>query len=169
VNFGVIYGQTAFGLSNALGISKEEAQTFIDGYFERYATVKQFIERTLDETRHQGYAKTILGRRREIVGIRPRRWGNLNLPERTAVNAVVQGSAADLIKQAMINVHARLKRENHPARMLLQIHDELLFECPEAETASLSELVRHEMETAMTFDVPIAVDIGIGESWLDAK
>jgi DNA polymerase-1 len=169
VNFGVIYGQTAFGLSAVLGIDKGDAQRFIDGYFARYATVKKFIDRTLDETRRTGYSRTILGRRREVVGIRPRRWGNLNLPERTAVNAVIQGSAADLIKQAMINVHARLNREKHPGRLLLQIHDELLFECPEPQVASLIELATHEMEQAMTLDVPIAVDVGVGDNWLEAK
>jgi DNA polymerase-1 len=169
VNFGVIYGQTAFGLSAVLGISKEEAQTFINGYFERYKTVQKFIDKTLDEARHIGYSSTILGRRREVTGIRPRRWGNLNLPERTAVNAVIQGSAADLIKQAMINVHARLKRENHPGRMLLQIHDELLFECPADQLESLTAIAKQEMENAMNFDVPISVDVGVGDNWLDAK
>ncbi|MBX3443121.1 MAG: DNA polymerase I [Planctomyces sp.] len=169
VNFGVIYGQTAFGLSNVLGISKEEAQAFIDGYFTRYATVKKFIERTLDDAHRQGYSTTILGRRREITGIRPRRFGNLNLPERTAVNAVIQGSAADLIKKAMLAVAARLRAEGHPGRMLLQIHDELLFECPAESVESLSRLARQEMERAISFDVPIAVDVGVGENWLDAK
>jgi DNA polymerase-1 len=166
VNFGVIYGQTAFGLSAVLDIPKDEAQKFIDGYFQKYSRVKQFIESTLDEARTNGYSTTILGRRREVTGIRPKRWGNLNLPERTAVNAVIQGSAADLIKKAMIAVHARLKRENHPARMLLQIHDELLFECPEGQVDSLVALARDEMVKAIEFRVPIAVDVSVGENWL---
>jgi DNA polymerase-1 len=166
VNFGVIYGQTSFGLSAVLGIEKDEAQKFIDGYFEKYSRVKAFIESTLDEALHKGYSTTILGRRREVSGIRPQRWGNLNLPERTAVNAVIQGSAADLIKKAMIAVHSRLKRESHPGRMLLQIHDELLFECPEGDVESLTRLAREEMETAIPFDVPIAVDVSVGDNWL---
>ncbi len=169
VNFGVIYGQTSFGLAATLGITKEEASTFIDEYFTRYATVQQFINATLDECRRVGYASTILGRRREIVGIRPVVFGNLNLPERTAVNAVIQGSAADLIKQAMINIFDRLKQENHPARMLLQIHDELVFEAPEDAVDSLIDLARHEMTTALELHVPIVVDCKVGDNWLDAQ
>ncbi|MDA1165616.1 MAG: DNA polymerase I [Planctomycetota bacterium] len=169
VNFGVIYGQSSFGLSTALGISREEATAFIDSYFERYCGVAAFMETTLDECRETGFATTILGRRRAISGIRPSRHGQLNMPERTAVNTVIQGSAADLIKTAMINIHRTLKAEQHPARMLLQIHDELVFETPESEAESLVTLVRTGMETAFTLDVPLTVDIAIGDNWLDAK
>jgi DNA polymerase-1 len=169
VNFGVIYGQSAFGLSEALSISREDAATFIDGYFERYRGVAEFMNKTLDLTADLGYAKTILGRRRAISGIRQDRKGQLNMPERTAVNTVIQGSAADLIKQAMINVAARLKREQHPARLLLQIHDELMFEAPADQAESLVELVRDEMEHALPLSVPLKVDIAIGDNWLDAK
>jgi DNA polymerase-1 len=171
VNFGVIYGQSAFGLSQALGISREEAADFIDGYFARYHGVAAFLDETLETCLATGYAKTILGRRRSISGVRPalKRSGQLNMPERTAVNTVIQGSAADLIKQAMINVHRRLHREDHPARMLLQIHDELVFETPESDVASLSDLVREEMEHAMPLDVPVTVDIATGDNWHAAK
>jgi DNA polymerase I len=169
VNFGVIYGQSSFGLSAALGISREEATAFIDSYFERYSGVAAFMEATLDECKETGFAKTILGRRRAITGIRPKRKGQLNMPERTAVNTVIQGSAADLIKTAMINIHRTLKAENHPANMLLQIHDELVFETPGSEAESLKELVKTGMETAFTLDVPLTVDIAIGDNWLDAK
>lgn len=169
VNFGVIYGQSPYGLAATLGIPQEEAEEFIDGYFAKYSSVARFIDSTLNEVRLSGFAKTILGRRREIVGIRPRRFGNLNLPERTAVNAVIQGSAADLIKQAMNNVHARLQREQHPARMLLQIHDELVFEAPAEAVTSLIELARTEMSTALNLDVPIVVDAKVGDNWLDAQ
>ncbi|MBI1312143.1 DNA polymerase I [bacterium] len=167
VNFGVIYGQSAFGLSQALGISREEAADFIDGYFARYHGVAAFLNETLETCLATGYAKTILGRRRAISGVRPasKRTGQLNMPERTAVNTVIQGSAADLIKQAMLKVHRRLHRETHPARMLLQIHDELVFETPDSEVASLTDLVRHEMEHAMLLDVPVTVDIATGENW----
>lgn len=168
VNFGVIYGQTAYGLAATLGISQDEAAAFIDDYFQKYASVDRFIQDTLHECRRLGYARTILGRRREISGIRPRILGNLNLPERTAVNAVIQGSAADLIKQAMINVHRRLKEEQLPARMLLQIHDELVFEAPEADVPALVELARQEMSTALSLDVPIVVDCKVGDNWLHA-
>jgi len=168
VNFGVIYGQTAYGLAATLGISQDDAAQFIDDYFQKYASVDRFIHETLHECRRVGYARTILGRRREISGIRPRIFGNLNLPERTAVNAVIQGSAADLIKQAMINVHRRLRQEQLPVRMLLQIHDELVFEAPEATVPALIDLARHEMSTALKLDVPIVVDCKVGDNWLHA-
>jgi DNA polymerase-1 len=169
VNFGVIYGQSAFGLAATLGIDKDEAAKFIDDYFKKYSSVQHFIELTLNETRRTGFARTILGRRREISGIRPRPFGNLNLPERTAVNAVIQGSAADLIKKAMINVFHRLQHEQHPARMLLQIHDELIFETPEDHVNSLVDLAREEMAGALDLSIPIVVDCKIGTNWLDAE
>lgn len=169
VNFGVIYGQSSFGLATALGISREEAAAFIESYFERYSGVADFMETTLDECKESGFAKTILGRRRAITGIRSTRKGQLNMPERTAVNTVIQGSAADLIKTAMIDIHRTLKAENHPASMLLQIHDELVFETPESEAESLKHLVKTGMESAFTLDVPLTVDIAIGDNWLDAK
>ena len=169
VNFGVIYGQTAYGLAAALGISKDEAAEFIDDYFEKYSAVQEFVDQTLQACRTSGFAKTILGRRREITGIRPKRYRNLNLPERTAVNTVIQGSAADLIKQAMINVYRRMQTEQHPGKMLLQIHDELVFETPEPSVNSLIDLAREEMIGALELDVPIAVDCKIGDNWLDAN
>ena len=169
VNFGVIYGQSAFGLAATLGIPQEEAAAFIDGYFAKYAGVTQFIEETLDEVQRTGVAKTILGRRRPIEGIRALRTGNLNMPERTAVNSVIQGSAADLIKRAMLAVRKRLRDENHPGRMLLQIHDELVFEAPQSEVASLIDLVRHEMQHAMELSVPLVVDVSVGDNWLDTQ
>ncbi len=169
VNFGVIYGQSPFGLAAALGISQDEAAKFIDDYFARYAGVTQFLEETLDECLRTGYAKTILGRRRRIDGIRPDHNRNRNLAERTAINSVIQGSAADLIKQAMINVFHRMQAEKHPGRMLLQIHDELVFESPEDAVPSLVRLVRHEMETAMKLDVPLAVDVSAGDNWLETE
>jgi DNA polymerase-1 len=169
VNFGVIYGQSAFGLAAALGIDKKEAADFIDGYFGKYSGVTQFIEETLSEVRATGYAKTILGRRRAIDGIRSLRNRNLNMPERTAVNTVIQGSAADLIKQAMLAVHRRLQREQHPGRMLLQIHDELVFETALPDVPSLVEIVRHEMQQAMTLSVPLVVDVSVGQNWLETE
>ena len=169
VNFGVIYGQSPYGLAAALGIPKEEAAQFIEDYFTKYSSVQEFMEQTLDEVKESGFATTILGRRREISGIRGKRWGNLNMPERTAVNTVIQGSAADLIKRAMLSVHARMQAENHPGRMLLQIHDELVFEAPSEHVDSLITLAREEMETALELDVPIVVDCKTGDNWLDAE
>lgn len=167
VNFGVIYGQSPFGLAAALGIPQDEAAKFIDDYFARYAGVTQFLEETLDECLRTGYATTIRGRRRKIDGIRPDHNRNRNLAERTAINTVIQGSAADLIKQAMINVFNRMKAEKHPGRMLLQIHDELVFEAPDDAVPSLVRLVREEMEQAMKLDVPLAVDVSAGDNWLE--
>ncbi len=169
VNFGVIYGQTPWGLGAALGIHKDDAAAFIDEYFQRYAGVARFIDDVLTECHNTGFAKTILGRRREIVGIRPMRYGTLNLPERTAVNTVIQGSAADLIKQAMIQVHRRLRDERSPSRLLLQIHDELVFEAPQGDVEALIALARTEMETALELDVPIVVDVSVGDNWLETK
>lgn len=169
VNFGVIYGQSPFGLAAVLGIEKDIAAKFIEDYFAKYAGVDQFIEQTLETCRTTGYAKTMLGRRREIEGIRPKRGPNMNMPERTAVNTVIQGSAADLIKRAMINVHGRLQKENHPGRMLLQIHDELVFEAPQEHLSSLVQIVREEMEGAMTLDVPLVVDVAVGDNWLEIE
>ncbi len=167
VNFGVIYGQSPYGLAAALGIPQDDAAKFIDDYFSRYAGVTQFLEETLDECLRTGYATTILGRRRKIDGIRPDHNRNRNLAERTAINTVIQGSAADLIKQAMINVFNRMKTEQHPGRMLLQIHDELVFEAPDDAVPSLVRLVREEMEHAMNLDVPLAVDVSVGDNWLE--
>ena len=169
VNFGVIYGQSPFGLAAMLGIDKTVAATFIKDYFTKYSGVARFIDETLATCQTTRYARTILGRRREIEGIRIKRGPNLNMPERTAVNTVIQGSAADLIKLAMIHVQNRLKKEGHPARMLLQIHDELVFEAPPSEVNSLIDIVRHEMQNAMTLSVPLVVDISVGDNWLDAE
>ena len=168
-NFGVIYGQSSYGLSATLGIPQDEAQAFIDAYLKTYPGVRTLIEKTLSNVRNSGYAYTILGRRREVTGIRPRYFGQMNLPERTAFNTVIQGSAADLIKLAMIAVTDRLAREDHPARLLLQIHDELLFEVPRDRADELEALVTEEMTAAMEIDVPLKVDVGVGGNWLDVK
>lgn len=169
VNFGVLYGQSAFGLSEALHIEQDKATLFIDQYFAKYAAVDGYITQTLAEVARTGFATTILGRRRAIDGIRPERKRQLNLSERTAINTVIQGSAADLIKQAMLRVHDRLTESKHPGRLLLQIHDELVFEAPAGDVESLASLVRQEMTTAMTLNVPLAVDVSVGDNWQDLE
>ena len=169
VNFGVIYGQTPYGLAAALNISREEATEFIENYFARYSGVAEFIEQSLQETALNGFAQTILGRRRAISGIRSKRRSTLNMAERTAVNTVIQGSAADLIKKAMVQIHQKLPSLSFPARLLLQIHDELVFETPTANAEELSIFVRTEMESAMELSVPVTVDLATGPNWLDAK
>ncbi|WP_435010530.1 DNA polymerase I [Tundrisphaera lichenicola] len=167
VNFGVIYGIKAFGLATRLGITQQEAGAFIDAYFDEYAGVEAFMNRTLEAAARDGYVETILGRRRAINGIKNTTGRNLNLAERTAVNAVIQGSAADLIKRAMLEVDRRIRGEGLRARMLLQIHDELVFESPDDEIDRLAPLIRESMVGAIRFDVPIQVEIAVGPNWLD--
>jgi DNA polymerase-1 len=165
VNFGIIYGQSPFGLAKALGISKDEAAEFIDKYFARYQGVESFMNGILDDCRKTGYVHTILGRRRAISGIRPGGSRQRNLPERTAINTVIQGSAADLIKLAMLAIHRRLERESWKSKMLLQIHDELVFECPPEELQPVGDLVRAEMTSVMPLAVPLKVDVKSGPNW----
>ncbi len=167
VNFGVIYGQSAFGLAARLGIPQKEAEAFINAYFQEYAGVDAFITKVLEEARDQGRVTTILGRRRAISGIKATTGRVRNLPERTAINTVIQGSAADLIKKAMLDVDRRLNEEKLKARMLLQIHDELVFEAPDEELPRLAALVREAMTTALPLNVPLDVDIAAGRNWLD--
>ena len=169
VNFGVIYGQSAFGLAASLGIGQDDAAAYIAAYFERHAGVDQFMRELLDDCARKGYVSTILGRRRTIEGVRSGDFMQKNMPERTAVNTVIQGSAADLIKQAMINLHRRLHEEQHTGRLLLQIHDELVLEVPRDDLASLTEIVRHEMEHAFELLVPLTVDMAVGPNWLETE
>lgn len=172
VNFGVIYGISAFGLADRLEISKEEAQAFIDTFFKEHPRVLEYQDRLLHDCRAKGYVSTILGRRRAISGIRASTsYKNRVQPEREAINIEIQGSAADLIKVAMLNIHRRLKTENRQAKLLLQIHDELVLEAPPKEVEPVSTLVREEMAGALSdqIDVPIAVDLGVGPNWLDLQ
>ena len=167
VNFGVIYGLSPYGLAARLGISQGDASTFIDAYFKQYEGVDRFITETLERAKLAGRVETILGRRRAISGIKNTGGRVRNLAERTAVNTVIQGSAADLIKRAMLEADRRLRLGRLRARMLLQIHDELVFEAPEAELTALAELVREAMTTALALDVPLKVDLAAGPNWLD--
>jgi DNA polymerase-1 len=169
VNFGVIYGQSATGLARGLGIDRDTAARFIDGYFQTYPGIEQFLVRSLAECRARGYVSTILGRRRAIQGVRAEAGRNRNLAERTAVNTIIQGSAADLIKLAMLAIYHRLRREGLQSRMLLQIHDELIFEAPAAELDHLARLVRAEMVGVRQLCVPLKVDLKAGPNWADAK
>lgn len=169
VNFGVIYGQSAFGLAKQLGIDKAEAAKFIDSYFGGYPRIEEFLASVLADCRKNGYVRTILGRRRTIQRgqIRSDTVRQKNLVERTAINTVIQGSAADLIKLAMIAVHRRLRRETLSARMLLQIHDELVFEVPANDVETLRDLVVEEMVGVLKLDVPLVVDVKSGPNWAD--
>jgi DNA polymerase-1 len=169
INFGIVYGLSAFGLSGQLGISKTDAQRYIDSYFERHSGVKKFIESTLEEVRRTGATRTLFGRRRGIPDILSPNPTARNFAERTAINSPIQGTAADLIKLAMIAIDRRLCEEKFRAVMVLQVHDELLFEAPPEETHALAGLVKQEMESVYKLKVPLLVEIGIGDNWRDAK
>jgi DNA polymerase-1 len=169
VNFGIVYGISPFGLSQQLGISRAEAERYIQGYFERYTGVKKFIENTIAEVRRTGVTRTLLGRERPIPDMNSRNPASRGFAERTAVNSPLQGTAADLIKAAMIRIDRRLREEGYQAAMLLQVHDELVFEAPPEETQKLSAMVKREMEQVYPLEVPMVADIGVGENWRDAK
>jgi len=169
VDFGILYGLSAYGLSQSTGLPVGEAQDFIDAYFERYPGVEKFITRALEETRDKGFVETIAGRRRYISGIKSTDGRARNLPERTAINTVIQGSAADLIKAAMINIHRRIKEEGRPSRLILQVHDELVFEVPKTAVEDETGMVRDEMTGAMSLAVPLEVKCAHGSNWLEAK
>jgi len=167
INFGIIYGLSAFGLAQQLGIAQKEAAQFINSYFARYRGVKKYLDDVLVETRKTGVAKTLFGRIRPIPEITSPQLQMRNFAERTALNSPLQGTAADLIKMAMISIAARLKKERLAARMILQVHDELLFELPEKEKGKLEKLVKEEMEGVYELAVPMVVELGTGPNWRD--
>ncbi|TML32102.1 MAG: DNA polymerase I [Actinobacteria bacterium] len=169
VNFGIIYGISSFGLSENLEIPREEAQAYIDAYLARFPHVQDFIQRTIEQAARDGYVTTLFGRRRPVPEIRASNRQTRSLGERLAVNSVMQGTAADVIKRAMVAIHERLREEGRSARLVLQVHDELLLEAPEGEVSAVKELVREEMVGAYELDPPLEVDVGAGDDWHDAK
>ncbi len=169
VNFGIVYGQTPFGLAATLGIDRKEAEDYIRTYFELHAGVKKFIQETIAEVRNTGSAVTLSGRKRPIPDMHSRNPNARSFAERTAVNTPLQGTAADLIKLAMIRIDEILRGEKLETKMLLQVHDELLFESPPAEAEQVSRMVKREMENVQKLYVPLVVDVGIGDNWRDAK
>src|SRR5690606_17022456 len=169
INFATIYGQGAHALSRQLRIEHAEAKAFIETYFERFAGVRRWLDRSVADARERGYVETLFKRRRYIPEIHDRNFNTRAFGERLAQNSPIQGSAADLIKVAMIRVHEALEAAGHAARMLLQVHDELVFECPPDEESALRTLVEREMTGAVALRVPLVVDIGSGENWLVAK
>jgi DNA polymerase-1 len=169
INFGIVYGISAFGLSENLEIPREEAQEYIDAYLARFPLVQDFIQRTIEQATRDGYVTTLLGRRRPVPEIRASNRQTRSLGERLAVNSIMQGSQADIIKVAMVAIHRRLRDEGRAARLVLQVHDELLLEVPEAEVGPVRDLVRSEMVGAFPLDPPLAVDVGVGDDWNDAK
>jgi len=166
VNFGIIYGQSAYGLSQTVGISQADAKKFIDDYFSRYSSIRNFIESVKQNARKTGLAETILHRIRRLKDINSKNANKKNQAERMAINTVIQGSAADLIKVAMINIQRKIDSGNLPVKMILQIHDELVFELPAKQAEEHAEWISEEMTTAIKLDVPLKVDITHGQNWL---
>ncbi len=169
INFGIVYGISAFGLSENLDIPKDQAQAYIDAYLARFPLVQAFIARTIAQSGEDGYATSLLGRRRPVPELRAMNRQTRGFGERVAVNFVMQGSNADIIKVAMVAIHDRLRAEERSARLVLQVHDELLLEVPETEVSKVRELVREEMVGAYPLDPALAVDIGVGDDWAEAK
>ncbi len=168
VNFGIIYGVSAFGLSNQTDLSRKEAAELIDAYYATYPKLKSYMSNQVDFARENGFVQTVLGRRRYLKDINSANMMVKSGAERNAVNAPIQGSAADIIKIAMINIHEKLKSENWKSKMLLQVHDELVFDVHNSELEKIKPMIKHEMENAFLMDVPLEVEMGVGKNWLEA-
>jgi DNA polymerase-1 len=169
VNFGIVYGLTGFGLSDRLNIPRQEGEEFVARYLERFPAVRAFREEIIEKAQYDGYVTTLMGRRRSIPELRSGNPNTRRLGERLAVNTVIQGTAADIIKVAMVSCHRALGEEGMATRLVLQIHDELLFEGPPDEMDAAGGLVRREMCGAYQLDPSLEVDVGIGSDWLEAK
>lgn len=168
INFGIIYGMSVFGMSERLGISRGEAKEFIDGYFENFSGVKRYMEEAVAKAQRDGYVETLLHRRRYLPDINSKNANVRGYAERNAINAPIQGTAADIIKIAMVRIDRRLREEGMKAEMILQVHDELNFNCPDDEVDRLKTIIRDEMENAVQLTVPLSVEIGVGRDWFEA-
>jgi len=168
INFGILYGMSAFGLAKQLGVSRSDAKTFIETYFSRYPSVRKFMDDTLDQAREDQYVETLLGHRVYVPEINSSNGMRRAYAERTAINAPLQGSAADIIKIAMIRLHQRLQTEAPDAHIILQVHDELIVEAPAAQIQKVSSIMQETMESAVDLNVPLIVDIGSGDNWFEA-
>jgi DNA polymerase-1 len=168
VNFGIIYGVSAFGLSEQTNLSRREAADMIESYYETYSSLKSFMDKQINFAREHGYVETIFGRRRYLADINSRNGMVRSGAERNAVNAPIQGGSADIIKIAMINIKKRFEQEGIKSKMLLQVHDELVFDALKSELEIIKPIIKHEMENAVKTDVPLIVDMGTGENWLEA-
>ena len=170
INYGIVYGLSDFGLADRLNIPREEAKEFIDAYLERFPRVAEFMAATIEQAKQDGYVTTLWGRRRQIPELRARNYQVRTLGERLAVNTVIQGTAADIIKLAMVRAHSALAESELKTRLLLTIHDELLFEGPPAEAQEASDLIERAMVGVWEQrEPPLGVDIGVGRTWLEAK
>lgn len=165
VNFGIVYGISDYGLAQGLGISNQEAQEYIDAYFERYPGVRDYVRETIRSTKLSGYVTTLLNRRRYIPDINSRNYHLRSFAERTAMNTPIQGSAADIIKVAMVKVYNHLKQNNLKAKILLQVHDEIILDVPEDELSIVKQILKQDMENAILLKVPLVVDFMQGYTW----
>jgi DNA polymerase-1 len=168
VNFGIIYGISAFGLSQRLAIKRTEAKEIIDNYFEQYPKVKEFMDKSINDARDKGYVETIMGRKRHLKDINSRNAVVRGYAERNAINAPIQGAAADIIKIAMIEVQNAISKAGYKSKMLLQVHDELVFDIYLPELEEIQKLIKDKMEQAVNLSVPLEVDLGTGQNWLQA-
>ncbi|HEX3075176.1 MAG TPA: DNA polymerase [Ignavibacteriales bacterium] len=168
VNFGILYGLGPFGLKTRLGITQAHAKEIIEAYFKSYVNVKEYIENSIENARSKGYAETLLGRRRYLRNINNNNRVVRQFEERAAINMPIQGAAADMIKIAMINIHEEFAKKKFKSKMVLQVHDELLFDAHKSELDDIKPIIKEKMEKALKLDVPIVADIGIGDNWLDA-
>lgn len=167
-NFGIIYGISAFGLSQRLNISRTEAKELIDGYFENFPRVREYMEKSIENARKEGFVQTIMGRRRYLSDINSNNQVVRGMAERNAINAPIQGSAADIIKVAMVNIFREFEKAGLSSKMVIQVHDELNFDVAKPELEQVKDIVRKQMETAVILKVPLTVEMNEGLNWLDA-
>ena len=168
VNFGIVYGISAFSLAQDIGVFPNEARAYMDAYLDKYHGVRDYMKRVVAKAREDGYVTTLFGRRRWLPELKSSNFNVRSFGERVALNMPVQGTAADVIKLAMVNVFRRLREEKLEARLILQVHDELLVECPESEAETVKKLLAEEMENAVHFSVPLTAEAHIGHSWAEA-
>ena len=168
VNFGIIYGISAFGLAQNIGVTRKEAQNIIDNYFEQFPQIRTYMQKSIEEAREKEYTITIMGRKRHLKDINAKNGMIRAIAERNAINAPIQGSAADIIKVAMINIERDLTAGGFKSKMLLQVHDELVFDIHKSEIEEVTDIIRKGMEGAVILSVPLTVDIGSGNNWLEA-
>ena len=168
VNFGIVYGISAFSLSQDIGVSVAEAKTYMEAYFATFPGVRKYMDSVVETAKETGYVETILHRRRDLPELKSSNFNLRSFGERVALNMPVQGTAADVMKLAMVAVHKRLKAENLQARLVLQVHDELIVECPEEEAETVAKLLEEEMEGAVSLSVPLIAEAKSGKSWAEA-
>lgn len=168
VNFGIVYGISAYSLSQDIGVWPSEAKAYMDAYMEKYHGVRDYMKRIVEQAREQGYVTTLYGRRRYLPELKSSNFNMRSFGERVALNMPIQGTAADIIKLAMVNVHRRLEKEDLRAKLILQVHDELIVECPENEREAVSAILREEMEQVAALRVPLVVEANSGKSWAEA-